>query len=121
MSQQTLDRPTSDKKENPKYPPLTTHDRCDGVALRATEEGGTEKGTCGAQAFVRVVLPSGFDLLFCGHCLGEQTLGKSSEKAKAARNASDRAVLEQMGAVIDNSAYATINLKPSDGSDAKGF
>lgn len=32
--------------------PLTAADRCD---------------NCGAQAYVRAVLPSGSDLLFCGH------------------------------------------------------
>jgi hypothetical protein len=32
--------------------PLTALDRCD---------------TCGAQAYVRAVLPNGQDLLFCGH------------------------------------------------------
>ena len=31
---------------------LTSRDRCD---------------VCGAQAYVRAVLPSGHDLLFCGH------------------------------------------------------
>lgn len=34
------------------YPALTTADRCD---------------RCGAQAFVRVELSSGTDLVFCGH------------------------------------------------------
>ena len=33
-------------------PELTAADRCD---------------RCGAQAYIRVVLPSGADLLFCGH------------------------------------------------------
>lgn len=32
--------------------PLTLADRCD---------------KCGAEARVRVIMPSGFDLLFCGH------------------------------------------------------
>ena len=32
--------------------PLTAHDRCD---------------RCGAQAYVRVTLPSGGELLFCAH------------------------------------------------------
>jgi hypothetical protein len=34
------------------YPPLTAADRCD---------------RCGAQAYIRVTLPSGGELLFCAH------------------------------------------------------
>lgn len=34
------------------YPPLTAADRCD---------------RCGAQAYIRVTLPNGGELLFCGH------------------------------------------------------
>lgn len=34
------------------HPPLTAADRCD---------------RCGAQAYIRVTLPSGGELLFCGH------------------------------------------------------
>jgi hypothetical protein len=34
------------------HPPLTASDRCD---------------RCGAQAYMRVVLPSGGELLFCAH------------------------------------------------------
>jgi len=36
----------------PVMEPLTGHDRCD---------------RCGAQAYVRVTLPSGGELLFCAH------------------------------------------------------
>ncbi|MCL2465591.1 MAG: hypothetical protein FWF28_11070 [Micrococcales bacterium] len=36
----------------PVMEPLNAHDRCD---------------RCGAQAYVRVTLPSGNDLLFCAH------------------------------------------------------
>lgn len=34
------------------HPPLTAADRCD---------------RCGAKAYIRVTLPSGGELLFCGH------------------------------------------------------
>ena len=34
------------------HPPLTAADRCD---------------RCGAQAYIRVTMPSGGELLFCGH------------------------------------------------------
>ena len=34
------------------HPPLTAEDRCD---------------RCGAQAYIRVTLPSGGELLFCAH------------------------------------------------------
>ena len=37
-------------------PPMTGHDRCD---------------RCGAAAMVRAVLPSGGELLFCGHHVRE--------------------------------------------------
>lgn len=47
--------------------PLTAADRCD---------------RCGAQAYVRVVLPSGSDLLFCAHHGREHA--EALEKANAA-------------------------------------
>lgn len=40
--------------------PLTASDRCD---------------RCGAQAYVRATLDSGFDLLFCGHHWHENEAG----------------------------------------------
>lgn len=47
-------------------------DRCDGVGILVFGyEGGDvdwkKGGTCGAQAYVRVLSAEGLDLLFCGH------------------------------------------------------
>lgn len=56
------------------FPALTTADRCD---------------RCGAQAFVRVELASGTDLLFCGHH-GRQHETRLREIAVEYRDESDR-------------------------------
>ena len=47
--------------------PLTAADRCD---------------RCGAQAYVRVVLPSGADLLFCAHHGREHSEALAKAKAE---------------------------------------
>lgn len=122
MSQQVLDRPSIDytKPTERTYPPLTTHDRCDAAVVRLID-GDKKRGTCGAQAFVRVVLKSGLDLLFCGHCIGEQTVGKNATGKDAEVHAVRRAALEKAGAKIINMQYGDINLKPSESSQAKGF
>jgi len=50
--------PTAPAKEAP-FDPMTSIDRCD---------AGTKDGvSCNAQAWARVILPSGLKLLFCGH------------------------------------------------------
>jgi hypothetical protein len=46
--------------------PLALVDRCD---------------RCGAQAFVRAILPSGRELLFCGHHAKEYSVGLQSASA----------------------------------------
>lgn len=129
MSQQVLDRPTDSTADTSpdsgvdyasKFPPLTASDRCDAATV-LWKMGKKELTRCGAQAFVRVVLPvSGLDLLFCGHCAGEQTVGKSTDNVKAAYHASQRAALIEQGAVF-LSQYDTINLKPTDTSEQRGF
>lgn len=121
MSQQVLDRPTDPIVEEvrSKFPPLTASDRCDAATVM-WKMGKKELSRCGAQAFVRVVLKSGLDLLFCGHCAGEQTVDKSSDNVKASYHAAQRAALIEQGAVF-LSQYDTINLKPTESSEAKGF
>src|SRR4051794_4031428 len=45
--------------------PLTLSDRCDAAAVVGAPNGRTGRGPCGAQGFVRAVLPGGNDLVFC--------------------------------------------------------
>lgn len=124
MTQQTLERPTTEQapakdakddaywKIAAQWPALTAQDRCDAPTW-VKVNGNKTRVSCGAQAFIRVVLPSlSQDLLFCGHHLGEQTVGKDASKSEAAKQASDRQVLEALGAVF-LSTYDTINIKPS--------
>ncbi|MGV8910259.1 MAG: DUF7455 domain-containing protein [Propionicimonas sp.] len=47
--------------------PLTSFDRCDCSAVEGDKNGHPRRGTCGAQALVRVTLITGGQLLFCGH------------------------------------------------------
>jgi len=47
--------------------PLRLTDRCDAPAVVGLPNGRKGRGTCGAQAFVRAVLPGGSDLVFCAH------------------------------------------------------
>lgn len=56
--------------------PLTTADRCD---------------RCGAQAYVRVMLATGGELLFCAHH-GREHLPQLQEKASEIHDESDRLV-----------------------------
>ena len=75
---------TLDKAVRPAPPtavPLTLADRCDAAAVRGGANGRTGRGPCGAQAFIRAVLPSGHDLLFCAHH------GREHEVALAAAGA----------------------------------
>lgn len=125
MTQQILERPVETPKSEAApttvYPPLNALDRCDGMTWATTKDGSKVRKACGAQAFIRAVFPdTGFDLLFCGHCLGEQTLGKSLGNAKAQRQSEDRTILTSLGVVL-HSQYDTINLKPTDASQANGF
>ena len=60
---------------------LTLADRCDAAAVSGGANGRTGRGACGAQAFVRAVLPSGNDLVFCAHH------GREHEVALAAAGA----------------------------------
>lgn len=83
------------------YPPLNAFDRCE-----ATTRTGVNKSmlTCAAQAIVRVILPSGLDLVFCGHCVGEQKGGTGEARSR-------RESLQAAGAVFV-SQYGEINVKP---------
>jgi hypothetical protein len=65
-------------------PPLTAFDRCDASALVGGPNGTSRRGACGAQAYVRAVLPSGQDLVFCAHH------GREHEAALAAAGATIR-------------------------------
>lgn len=65
----------------PAVAPLTPFDRCDASAVVGGANGRSERGACGAQAFVRAVLPSGQDLVFCAHH------GRQHEAALAAAGA----------------------------------
>lgn len=56
-----------------KFGPLTALDRCDANAAKMNADKNLVQGQCGAQAFVRAVMPSGFDLLFCAHHADKQT------------------------------------------------
>jgi hypothetical protein len=47
--------------------PLTLTDRCDAAAVVGAPNGRTGRGPCGAQGFIRAVLPGGNDLVFCAH------------------------------------------------------
>jgi hypothetical protein len=61
--------------------PLALSDRCDAAAVVMDPRGRRARGTCGAQGFVRAVLPSGHDLVFCAHH------GREHEAALAAAGA----------------------------------
>jgi hypothetical protein len=65
----------------PAIAPLTLADRCDAPAVVGGANGRTGRGPCGAQGFIRAVLPSGFDLVFCAHH------GREQEAALAAAGA----------------------------------
>jgi hypothetical protein len=127
MSQQLMERPNIDytkpvKPIDRQFPPLTAADRCDGRTLvKDFKTGNVEMGPCGAQAFVRVVFQSGHDLIFCGHCAGEQTVGKDVTGTKSARQASNREKFIESGARIISDHYMTINLRPTDPSASNGF
>jgi hypothetical protein len=77
MSATTLDHPVRE---------LVKGDRCD---------------SCGAQAFVQVTMPSGFELLFCGHHYSKNEPGLGTQ-----------------GAVVTIDERDTINAKPSISANA---
>jgi len=64
--------------------PLRLTDRCDAPAVVSGPEGRIGRGACGAQGFIRAVLPSGNDLVFCAHH------GREHEAAFAAAGATTR-------------------------------
>src|SRR3954453_17145812 len=66
----------------PAVAPLTLTDRCDAPAVGGGPNGRPGRGACGAQSFIRAVLPSGNDLIFCAHH------GREHEAALAAAGAS---------------------------------
>ena len=74
----------------PAAAPLTLADRCDAAAVVGGPNGRTGRGTCGAQAFIRAVLPGGNDLVFCAHH------GREHEAALAAAGATIR---DETGAI----------------------
>ena len=61
--------PLHDHHEGTAQPvaPVTLADRCDAPAVVGGPNGRTGRGPCGAQGFLRAVLPSGRDLVFCAH------------------------------------------------------
>ena len=82
MSIATVDRDV--RSAAPTVAPLTLTDRCDASAVVGGPNGSTGRGACGAQAFIRAVLPSGRDLVFCAHH------GREHEAALAAAGATIR-------------------------------
>src|SRR5215210_7658531 len=64
--------------------PLRLTDRCDAPAVVGLPNGRNGRGSCGAQAFIRAVLPGGLDLLFCARH------GREHEAALAAAGATIR-------------------------------
>jgi hypothetical protein len=74
----------------PTVAPLTLADRCDASAVAGGPNGRTSRGACGAQGFVRAVLPSGNDLIFCAHHGREQ---------KAALAAAGAAIHDETGKI----------------------
>ena len=68
----------------PTVAPLTLTDRCDAPAVVGGPNGRIGRGACGAQGFLRAVLPSGGDLVFCAHH------GREHEAALAASGATIR-------------------------------
>src|SRR3954453_5762018 len=64
--------------------PLALTDRCDAPAVVGLPNGRKGRGACGAQAFVRAVLPNGHDLALCAHH------GREHEAALAAAGATIR-------------------------------
>lgn len=68
---QLLDQPTASSgaasPQRDSFPALTAVDRCDATSTVGLSGGKTGRGSCGAQAFARAAMPSGLDLLFCGH------------------------------------------------------
>src|SRR3712207_3551569 len=68
----------------PAVAPPTLADRCDASAVVGGPDGRTGRGACGAQGFIRAVLPSGSDLVFCAHH------GREHEAALAAAGATIR-------------------------------
>lgn len=79
MSMATLERDV--RPDAPTIAPLTLADRCDAPAVVGAGNDRTSRGACGAQAFIRAVLPGGHDLLFCAHH------GRRQEAALAAAGA----------------------------------
>jgi hypothetical protein len=78
----TVDQHT--RSATPTVAPLTLTDRCDAPAVVGGPNGRTGRGACGAQGFIRAVLPSGSDLVFCAHH------GREHEAALAAAGATIR-------------------------------
>ena len=74
----------------PTVAPLTLADRCDAPAVVGGPNGRIGRGACGAQGFIRAVLPSGSDLVFCAHH------GREHEAALAAAGATIR---DETGAI----------------------
>ena len=82
MSVAILDKDVT--SEAPTVARLTLADRCDAPAVVGGPNGRTDRGACGAQGFLRAVLPSGNDLVFCAHH------GREYEVALAAAGATIR-------------------------------
>ncbi len=87
MSIATVDQDV--RSAAPTVAPLTLADRCDASAVVGGSNGRTGRGACGAQGFVRAVLPSGNDLVFCAHH-GREHAPKLREVAAEIRDESER-------------------------------
>lgn len=129
MTNSVLDRPVPKKSETPgavsgsslrTYAPLTARDRCDAPTVKMVDKTRVRSG-CGAQAFFRAIMPSGLELLFCGHHLGAQAPnGVDVTGSEAAEFVSNREAIIAQGGRFE-STYETINKKPTDPSKANGF
>ncbi|WP_249933351.1 hypothetical protein [Blastococcus sp. CCUG 61487] len=80
------------RTDAPAIAPLTAADRCDAPAVVGGSDGRTQRGSCGAQAYIRAVLPNGSDLVFCAHH------GREHEAALAAAGAEIRDETEKLDA-----------------------
>lgn len=103
MTQSSVLTPPSTAAEPAARPLNQLTDRCDATAIVGLTHGATGRGSCGAQAFMRVVLPSGGELLFCGHH-GNEYLP----------------VLTAAGAYVQDDR-TLINTKPTDTRASNGF
>lgn len=95
--------PVEPSAEERTVPVLTMLDRCESAAVVLQDNGRPGRGRCGAQAFVRAIMTSGHDLLFCAHHADEHQTVLLSKGAR---------LIDERG---------RINLKPTDAKASRGF